>query len=91
MGTGAFPPEVKQPAREADHSPPSSAEVKNDGAIPPLPHTSSWRGASLIKHRDNFKFVLNKNSGVLKSAVILDVTRYSSVEVHRRFGGTSKS
>jgi hypothetical protein len=31
--------------READHSPPSSAEVKNDGAIPPLPHTPSWRGA----------------------------------------------
>jgi hypothetical protein len=29
--------------READHSPPSSAEVKNDGAIPPLPHMSPWR------------------------------------------------
>jgi hypothetical protein len=26
----------------ADHSPPSSAEVKNGGAIPPLPHKSSW-------------------------------------------------
>jgi hypothetical protein len=23
---------------EADHSPPSDAEVKNDGAIPSLPH-----------------------------------------------------
>jgi hypothetical protein len=31
------------PGREADHSPPSSAEVKNGGAIPPLPHTSSLR------------------------------------------------
>jgi hypothetical protein len=29
--------------READHSPPSSTEVKNYSAIPPLPHTSSWR------------------------------------------------
>jgi hypothetical protein len=34
MGTGDFTPRVK---READHSPSSSAEVKNGGAIPPLP------------------------------------------------------
>jgi hypothetical protein len=26
-----------------DHSPPSSAEIKNGGTIHPLPHTSSWR------------------------------------------------
>jgi hypothetical protein len=38
MGTG-----VKRPGREADHSPPSRAEVKKGGAIPPLPHMSSWR------------------------------------------------
>jgi hypothetical protein len=31
---------VKRSGREADHSPPSSAEVKSVGAIPPLPHTS---------------------------------------------------
>jgi hypothetical protein len=36
---------VQQPGREVDHSPPSSAEVKNGGAIPPLAHTSSWCGA----------------------------------------------
>jgi hypothetical protein len=36
---------IKQSGREADDSPPRSAEVKNDRAIPPLPHTSSWRGA----------------------------------------------
>jgi hypothetical protein len=30
------------PRREADHSSPTSAEVKNGGAIPPLPHMSSW-------------------------------------------------
>jgi hypothetical protein len=29
--------EVKRLKREADHSPTSSADVKNDGAIPPLP------------------------------------------------------
>jgi hypothetical protein len=42
---GALFPGVKRPGREADHSPPSSAEVKNGGAVPPLPYTSSWRGA----------------------------------------------
>jgi hypothetical protein len=36
---------VKWPGREADRSPPFSAEVKNGGDIPPLPHTSSGRSA----------------------------------------------
>jgi hypothetical protein len=38
----AASPGVKRLGREADHSPPSSAEVKNGGAIPPLPTMSSW-------------------------------------------------
>jgi hypothetical protein len=29
---------IKQQGHEADHSPPSSAEVENGEAIPPLPH-----------------------------------------------------
>jgi hypothetical protein len=33
--------EVKQQEREADYSPPSSAEVKKSGAIALLPHVSS--------------------------------------------------
>jgi hypothetical protein len=34
--------------REANHpSPSSSAEVKNGGGIPPLPHMSSWCGTTL--------------------------------------------
>jgi hypothetical protein len=37
MGIGGFLLEVKLPRREADHSPPSSAEIKNDGAISPFP------------------------------------------------------
>jgi hypothetical protein len=37
-------PRVKRQGHEADHSPPSSAEVDNGGAIHPLP-MSSWRGA----------------------------------------------
>jgi hypothetical protein len=32
-----FPEGVKRPGSEADHSPPSSAEIKNGGAISPLP------------------------------------------------------
>jgi hypothetical protein len=44
MCTGYLSPWVKRPGREADHTPPSSAEVKNGGAVPPLPHLSSWRG-----------------------------------------------
>jgi hypothetical protein len=47
---------LKLPGREKDHSPPFSAEVKNGGAIHPLSHMFSWRGASLINHRDNFAF-----------------------------------
>jgi hypothetical protein len=31
---------VKQPGHEADYLAPSSAEVKNSGVIPPLPHMS---------------------------------------------------
>jgi hypothetical protein len=37
---GALSPGVKRSGREADHSP-SSAEVKNSGAILPLFHTPS--------------------------------------------------
>jgi hypothetical protein len=36
---------VKRPGSEADHPRPSSDEVKNGRAIPPLPDTSSWRSA----------------------------------------------
>jgi hypothetical protein len=35
-------PGLKRQGRKADHSPPSSVEVKNCGAIPALPHTFSW-------------------------------------------------
>jgi uncharacterized protein (DUF427 family) len=42
---GALSRGVKQQGHEPDHSPPPSAEVKNGGAIPSLPHASSWYGA----------------------------------------------
>jgi hypothetical protein len=40
---GALSPGVKRQGREVDHSPPTSADVKNGGAIPPLLRMSSWR------------------------------------------------
>jgi hypothetical protein len=42
---GALSPGVKRQGREADRSPPSSAEVKKGGATPPLPNMSSWHSA----------------------------------------------
>jgi hypothetical protein len=46
---------VKRPVREADHSPPSNAEVKECVELYfHSPNTSSWRDAQLKKHRDNF-------------------------------------
>jgi hypothetical protein len=38
-------PVINRPGCEADHSPPSSAEVKNGGVMPPLSYTSPWHGA----------------------------------------------
>jgi hypothetical protein len=46
--------EVKRPRREADHSYLSSVEVKNGGAIPPLPHV--FMAQCLINHGDNFMY-----------------------------------
>jgi hypothetical protein len=44
VGTGSSFPGVKR-GREADHSAPSSAEVKNDRAIPELPYAPSLHSA----------------------------------------------
>jgi hypothetical protein len=38
-------PGVSFPRGKADHSPPTTAEVRNDAGIPTHPHTSSWWGA----------------------------------------------
>lgn len=45
MNTGAFPPGIKRLKVESDHSPPSSAEFKRDGVVPPITHTTPWHGA----------------------------------------------
>jgi hypothetical protein len=47
---------------EAGHSFPSSAKVKNDGAIPPIPHITSWHRVSLFILRDSFTFTFTFNT-----------------------------
>jgi hypothetical protein len=56
---GALSMEVKLPGREADHSPPSSAEVKECAQLHlHSPNKPSWRGAQ-SKYRDNFTFTID--------------------------------
>jgi hypothetical protein len=54
---GAVSLRVKWLGREADHSPPSSAEVKNAWSYTPLPQYifMAW---CLVKHRDSFTFYI---------------------------------
>jgi hypothetical protein len=57
MGTWGSFSGVKRLVCVADNSPPTSAKVKNGGAIASLPHVPSWLSAELIKHRGNFTFI----------------------------------
>jgi hypothetical protein len=47
----------KQLGREADHSPPTGAEVKKTWVYTPIPDKFSWRSAWIVKHRDNVTFL----------------------------------
>jgi hypothetical protein len=55
--SGALSLGVKRPGRELDHSPASSAEVKNAWSYIPLPQYSFMAWCS-VKHRHNFTFTL---------------------------------
>jgi hypothetical protein len=57
---GALFLEVKWPGRKADHSPPSSAEVKNARSYTSTPQYvfMAW---CLVKQRDNFTFTFYPN------------------------------
>jgi hypothetical protein len=58
MGTRGFSLGVKRQGHESDHSPPSSAEVKNVCNYTSTPQYVfiAW---CLVKHRDNFTFYLS--------------------------------
>jgi hypothetical protein len=55
VGTGGSLPGVRRQEHEADHSPPSSAEVKNAWSCTYIATyvVMSW---CLVKHRDSFNF-----------------------------------
>jgi hypothetical protein len=55
---GALSPEIKRPGLEANHSPPTVAEVKQMWSYTSITHTPSWRSVWLVKHRDNFTFTV---------------------------------
>jgi hypothetical protein len=56
---GVLSLEVKWPGNDADHSPPSSAEVKEGVELYLHPNMPSWHGAQFKKkHGDNFTFYL---------------------------------
>jgi hypothetical protein len=65
MGTGGFSPGLKRAGREADHSLQLVPRSRKRGPIHPLPHTSSWRGAELVKRRDNFTFYLEVTTSIV--------------------------
>jgi hypothetical protein len=75
---------VKRPGREADHSPPSSAEVKEwVEQYLHSPNTRPWRGAQL-KHRDNFtdcRLTWHQKINTLFSCFIWYKSRGSSVGI----------
>jgi hypothetical protein len=65
------------PGGEADHIPPSSAELKNGGAMPPLPHTSSWHPLQLIIHRSHYYSMLYHWAiDILTDILRIDKIRY---------------
>jgi hypothetical protein len=43
MGTESLSSKLKRLGRETDYSSPYSSDVRNGGAITPLPNISSWR------------------------------------------------
>jgi len=53
---GALSLGIKRPRCEADHSPPSSAELKNEWSYTSIPQYVfiAW---CLVKHRNNFTFL----------------------------------
>jgi hypothetical protein len=43
-------PDVKRPGRDSDHSPSTTAEVKNKWSYNPKPHTPLWLGQGKLYH-----------------------------------------
>lgn len=63
---------IKWPGRDADHSTPSSAEVKNAWSWTFTPHPPAWRGAYL-RTGDNFAFY--RDISVRQTPIFLPLTQ----------------
>jgi hypothetical protein len=84
MGTGGSFLGVKRQGREAAHSSPTSAEVKQTWSIHPLPHTSSRHSAQLVKHKDNFTFYIKTESTLSLQALsrqLMSAPYYDAVSI----------
>jgi hypothetical protein len=78
---GALSRRVKRPGREANHLPPSSAEVKEWVELYlHSPNTATWRGAQL-KHRNNFTLPSYFNIMNLFDNVLFHITTTCSFHV----------
>jgi hypothetical protein len=73
-------PHVNHPVCQADHSPPSSAEVKNT-LMCTSPHTPSYRSAQLVEHRDNFTFNTQRFCSLHKVCNCRLIFRYLFVKI----------
>jgi hypothetical protein len=60
LSTWAFSPGVKRPECESSHSIPSSAKVKNDTTLPPLPPYIFMRSDKPVKATENFLYRLGE-------------------------------
>jgi hypothetical protein len=76
------------PENEADHSPSSSVEIKNDGAITPLLHTSSWHGAQSNNHADNFTLRVPKSFLRISIHFFCSFRKHSGTHSHKRAHST---
>jgi hypothetical protein len=78
---GAISPRIKWP----EHSPPSSAEIKNGGAIPALHSTPSWHGAS--RHMDNFTltahYSYNNSFGFVTKQIMFEPLQLPSQQMNK--------
>jgi hypothetical protein len=68
---GALSPGVKRPGREADQSPPTSAEVNKNGStrVHPLLHTPLQKGKYMIEDSNNTPKTLPQHLHIALTAV----------------------
>jgi hypothetical protein len=66
VGTGgSFPAGKARPGRDADHSPPSSAEIKNEQELYLLsPHSPPWRAAGSLYFTLFVIYIQNMNTKI---------------------------